>query len=466
LIALKILPPNISRDPAFAERFAREARALARLTHPNIVTIHDFGQADELFYFVMEFVDGMNLRQLLNAGRISPRQALAIVPQICEALEYAHNKGIVHRDIKPENILLDKTGSVKIADFGLAKLVGLESQEQRITGSHEVMGTPHYMAPEQVEHPQAVDHRADIYSLGVVFYQMLTGELPIGRFAPPSRKVRIDVRLDEVVLRALEKEPELRYQHACEVKTQVETIATTPPAPSYPLTSQKTNAWEPVFLLIATLSSSALLLMALALPRPSKWIVTLVGTAGLIIAILKWSGLWPYRSRFFFNSNFNMRNLSRGKTAVVDEVQHQLNGPAIGLLVTGIVDWILITLATAVFALGSSNTTSAQAARDLLPVVKWALPFGLLQETIYVQGSNTPGLVLLSLAMAALVLSSLIILGSLKMKYREGYSAAVYAGILAILVSPGNLIGLPIGIWALVVLGRREVRETFKTNRA
>ena len=227
LVALKILPFSVSRDPAFAERFAREARALARLTHPNIVTVYDSGQTDGLFYFLMEFVDGMNLRQLLNTAKIAPKEALAIVPQICDALQYAHDKGIVHRDIKPENILLDKGGVVKIADFGLAKLVGLDTKDQTITSSRDVMGTPHYMAPEQVEHPQDVDHRADIYSLGVVFYQMLTGELPLGRFAPPSRKVQIDVRLDEVVLRALEKEPEHRYQHASDVKTQVETIAQT-----------------------------------------------------------------------------------------------------------------------------------------------------------------------------------------------------------------------------------------------
>ncbi len=228
-VALKILPASVSRAPAFAERFAREAQALARLTHSHIVAVHDSGQADGLFYFLMEFVDGMNLRQLLDAGKVAPKEALAIVPQICDALQYAHDKGIVHRDIKPENILLAKDGTVKIADFGLVKLVGLEAKDQTITGSHEVMGTPHYMAPEQVEHPQHVDHRADIYSLGVVFYEMLTGELPIGRFAPPSRKVQIDVRLDEVVLRALEKEPERRYQQASEVKTQVETIVTTPP---------------------------------------------------------------------------------------------------------------------------------------------------------------------------------------------------------------------------------------------
>ncbi len=237
VVALKILPPGIGADPAFAERFAREAKALARLNHPGIVTIYDFGCADGLFYFFMEFVDGVNLRQLLHAGRVSPREALAIVPQICDALQFAHDQGIVHRDIKPENILLDRRGRVKVADFGLAKIVGGETREPiadagapaaspQLTDAGKTMGTPQYMSPEQKEHPEAVDHRADIYALGVVFYQMLTGELPGKKIEPPSNKVQIDVRLDEVVLRALENKPELRYQQASVLKTEVETIAT------------------------------------------------------------------------------------------------------------------------------------------------------------------------------------------------------------------------------------------------
>jgi len=241
LVALKILPPGIGKDPAFAERFTREAKALAKLNHPGIVTIHDFGRTDGLFYFLMEFVDGVSLRHLLEGERISAREALAIVPQICDALQYAHDEGIVHRDIKPENILLDRLGRVKVADFGLAKLVGTEAGgipltpslspsggegAPALTDAGKVMGTPQYMAPEQREHPTEVDHRADIYSLGVVFYQMLTGELPGKPIEAPSHKVQIDVRLDEVVLRALEKEPQRRYQQVSQVKTAVETIAT------------------------------------------------------------------------------------------------------------------------------------------------------------------------------------------------------------------------------------------------
>ena len=224
-VALKILPPDAGRDASFAERFLREARALAKLSHPNIVGVHDVGQtADGLCYFVMEFIDGVNLRQAMGAGSMTPKEALAIVPQICDALQFAHDEGIVHRDIKPENVLLDKKGRVKIADFGLAKLLGSSDLDASLTGTHQVMGTLRYMAPEQMEGSKTIDHRADIYSLGVVFYELLTGELPMGRFAPPSKKVQIDVRLDEVVLRALEKEPEQRWQHANEVKTEIQEI--------------------------------------------------------------------------------------------------------------------------------------------------------------------------------------------------------------------------------------------------
>jgi serine/threonine-protein kinase len=167
-VAIKILPPEVGRDPAFAERFTREARAMAKLSHPNVVSIFDFGQSGGLFYFVMEYIDGANLRQTIQTGKLQPAEALAIVPQICDALQYAHDEGIVHRDIKPENILLDKRGRVKIADFGLSKLVHAGSKHDvSLTGTEQIMGTVRYMAPEQMMGTRFVDHRADIYSLGV-----------------------------------------------------------------------------------------------------------------------------------------------------------------------------------------------------------------------------------------------------------------------------------------------------------
>jgi tRNA A-37 threonylcarbamoyl transferase component Bud32 len=234
-VALKVLPEALAADPAFAERFGREARVLARLSHPNIVTVHDFGQAGGFFYLMMEYVDGVNLREAMVAGRFTPSQALALVPKICEALQYAHDEGILHRDIKPENILLDVKGRIKIADFGIAKLIGNQPRDITLTARGSALGTPHYMAPEQLEHPQEVDQRADIYSLGVVFYEMLTGELPIGRFAPPSEKSPVDPRVDPIVLRALERDREKRFASAAEVKTRVENLEPSPAGPAAPM---------------------------------------------------------------------------------------------------------------------------------------------------------------------------------------------------------------------------------------
>jgi serine/threonine protein kinase len=241
IVALKILPPAIGQSPEFSMRFTREARALAKLNHPGIVTLHEFGQAGGLYFILMEFVDGVNLAQLMKTGRISPREALAIVPQICDSLQFAHDQGIVHRDIKPENILLDRLGRVKVADFGIAKVVAsvcedtIRSDDTSVpenqTLAGKIIGTPDYMAPEQIDHPSEVDHRADIYALGVVFYQMLTGELPGKQLQAPSKKVQIDVRLDEIVMRAMEKEPELRYQTASEFRTVVDEVQAPAPAP-------------------------------------------------------------------------------------------------------------------------------------------------------------------------------------------------------------------------------------------
>jgi tRNA A-37 threonylcarbamoyl transferase component Bud32 len=226
-VALKLLPEKLSADPRFAERFTREARVLAKLNHPNIVMVHDFGHAGGFYYLLMEYVEGLNLRQAMRMGKFSPGEALAIVPKICDALQFAHENGVLHRDIKPENLLLDTRGNVKIADFGIAKLLGDEKDAFTLTGTGASLGTPHYMAPEQFENPTQVDHRADIYSLGVVFYEMLTGELPLGRFTAPSEHISLDQRIDAIVMRALARERELRQKDARELRTQVEGLATT-----------------------------------------------------------------------------------------------------------------------------------------------------------------------------------------------------------------------------------------------
>ncbi|MCX6839372.1 MAG: protein kinase [Verrucomicrobia bacterium] len=229
IVALKVLPKSLAATPGFAERFNREGRVLARLSHPSIVAVHDFGESGGFAYLIMEFVDGVNLRQAMRAGRFTPDQALKIIPAICEALQFAHTQGVLHRDIKPENILLDSKGRVKIADFGIAKIISEDSADAMLlTQSGAKLGTAPYMAPEQIEQPSTVDHRADIYSLGVVFYEMLTGELPLGRFAAPSERSTCNGNVDEVVFRALEKERGRRQQSAGEMKTQIEEAATVP----------------------------------------------------------------------------------------------------------------------------------------------------------------------------------------------------------------------------------------------
>ncbi|HUR56622.1 MAG TPA: serine/threonine-protein kinase, partial [Opitutaceae bacterium] len=216
-VALKLLPVEISLDEAFAERFRREAQTLARLDHPNIVHIFDFGETTEghLFY-AMEFVEGEDLQQRQRRGLIDPGAAFAALQQVCAALECAHAQGIVHRDIKPANVLITADGRVKLADFGLA-LPAERAPTDRLTRAGSTLGTLEYAAPEQLGRaPDSadgvpVDHRADIYSVGVMAYELLTGELPRGVFPPPSEKSGADPRYDEVVLRALHQSPARRW---------------------------------------------------------------------------------------------------------------------------------------------------------------------------------------------------------------------------------------------------------------
>ncbi len=289
LVALKLLAPEREKDPQFAERFAREAQALAQLDHPHIVTIHDFGQTNGYFFLLMEFVDGVNLRELLRTRKLTPEEALAIVPPLCDALQFAHERGIVHRDIKPENLLLAKDGRVKIADFGIARMLGAEAP----SAEEKAAGTPGYMAPEQMETPGRADSRADIYSLGVVFYEMLTGELPAGRIEPPSRKVQVDVRIDEIVLKALERTPELRFQTVAELRTSVERMseAPEPAVPPQMTPSAPDRTWMKVlsFVLLVPgipLAIFGLVLLWLVLRDPS-WHP---GYRELIVTLGTWIG--------------------------------------------------------------------------------------------------------------------------------------------------------------------------------
>ena len=222
-VAIKVLLPPPGEVEGWSERFQREAQALARLVHPGIVSVHDFGQGEDLAWIVMELVDGADLRQMLDEGRLPQAEALAIVPALCEALQYAHDQGVVHRDIKPENVLFDRFGGVKLVDFGLAKLSG-DAGGLQLTRTDQAMGTPRYMAPEQLERPREVDHRADLFSLGVIFYEMLTGHVPAGVVEPPSRVAGVDAGIDDVVLSALEREPGRRPQSAADIERQLKGV--------------------------------------------------------------------------------------------------------------------------------------------------------------------------------------------------------------------------------------------------
>lgn len=370
LVALKILPEAMARDPAFAERFAREGQLLARLGHPNVVTVHDFGQAGGYFYLLMEYVDGVNLRQAMRTNRFTPEQALEIVPSICAALQYAHEEGVLHRDIKPENILLDTKGRVKIADFGIAKLMRESEREGEsdkekpavkddLTQPGAAPGTPRYMAPEQIDTPSAVDHRADIYSLGVVFYEMLTGELPIGRFVPPSRKTLVDPRVDEVVARALETQRERRFQSAGEIKTRVEAITGTaaptskvsvqeipPAAEGNPISLSRNSRTVLFFGLIALIG----LMVNQIVPGvrflvsqlwetsrsgPTQWTITVAGIAAIV-----WLGLQVWRRRSLLVAPIHIAATS---TIGTDKTWLHLAWMGVLLCLTMQVFWILFS---------------------------------------------------------------------------------------------------------------------------
>lgn len=316
LVALKLLAPERAGDPLFAERFTREAQALAALNHPHIVSVYDFGQAGGFYFLLMEFVDGVNLRQLLGTKRLTSKQALSIVPPVCEALQCAHDHGIVHRDIKPENLLIDKSGSVKIADFGIAKLMASDAAQRSHAETQRVsnvptsecpatlgLGTPDYAAPEQKGEYGDVDHRADIYSLGVVLYEMLTGELPADKLQPPSRKVQIDVRLDEIVMRALNHEPELRYRTAMEFRSDVRTITDGPrPAATISPPMEQPIPWHlrvVQAVAVAVLVASALLfsnlLLNLAANRPfggRQWYLLIMSTLALVTGVVAVPAIW------------------------------------------------------------------------------------------------------------------------------------------------------------------------------
>ncbi len=226
IVAIKVLPTMEDTDGIqFVERFRREAQAMAQLNHPNIVSVYSFGEtSDGLLYIVMEYVEGTDLHGVIRTGEMTPDHVLSWAPQICEAIQYAHDAGIVHRDIKPANVFIENSGTVKIGDFGLAK-VGGDHAATKLTMTNMAMGTPDYVAPEVLEWGVEPDHRADVYALGVMLYEMLTGSVPRGSWKSVSEKVPgLDPRFDEIIVKAMDPDQDSRTQSAGEVATALNEI--------------------------------------------------------------------------------------------------------------------------------------------------------------------------------------------------------------------------------------------------
>ena len=236
LVAIKVLPPQAAEDEEeFTERFKNEARTMAKMNHPAIVSVYDFGEtSDGLLYIVMEYIDGTDVAKMIQAqGRLTADHALAITAHVCDALAYAHEHGVIHRDIKPANILINMEGAVKVADFGLARMHD-PAQTSGLTQGGMTMGTPDYVAPEALITGMMVDGRADLYAVGVMLYNMLTGEIPRGFFQLPSEKTGCDGRFDGIVRKAMEQDVVQRYQTSREIRRDLDQILTVPVAKAKP----------------------------------------------------------------------------------------------------------------------------------------------------------------------------------------------------------------------------------------
>ena len=222
-VALKILPLELSKDVAFCEGFAAEAKAMARLNHPNLIGVYDFGEMNGMLFIIMEFVPGKSIFHSAHGQAIDQNEVIRLISDICDGLTHAHENGIIHRDIKPSNILLDLNAQPKIGDFGLARPI-----ERKIQEGEEIFGTPHYTAPEVVNAPHLVDHRADIFSVGVMLHELLTGRLPADDPRSASSIVRCDPRLDAIIKRATHISPAARYANVVDMTADLQAITATP----------------------------------------------------------------------------------------------------------------------------------------------------------------------------------------------------------------------------------------------
>ena len=222
-VAIKILPREFSADAVFRSGFESEAKAMAKLNHPNLIGVYDFGEVEGLLFIVMEFVEGQSLHHAAHGFSVEHKDAVNLVINVCHGLEHAHEYGILHRDIKPSNILLDGQMNPKIGDFGLARTL-----ERQIEEGEQIFGTPGYTAPEVLRPPFTIDQRADIFSVGVMLHELLTGHLPDADPRPASQICGCNHRLDAVIQRATHPDPNRRFTSATELARELGNIAAMP----------------------------------------------------------------------------------------------------------------------------------------------------------------------------------------------------------------------------------------------
>jgi serine/threonine-protein kinase len=401
IVALKVIHPERLTQPDAVKRFYREAQAAARLAHPHLVTVYDVDEVGGTHFLAMEYVEGTDLgRWVKEHGPLPAVQAGDYVRQAALGLQHIHERGLVHRDIKPSNLFLTANQTlVKVLDLGLARLnqpVSTEQISAELTQTGMVMGTPAFLAPEQARDSRRVDIRSDIYSLGCTFYYLLTGRVPFPGVGlaevivqhqldepEPIEKLRSDVPAGvvSVLRRMMAKRPEDRYQTPAEVATALAPFCRSPLV-------------EPT----STADRSAI-----SVPeRPSS------GTSSQTQAL-------PPSAT------------PAGGLSARETLEKRLRAPAIGLMVTGIVNWLALPVGGLIIAVNAA-----------VPAGPLALGIGVM-----------------------FVASAVIIFGALKMKNADSHGWAMASAIVAMLIGPGNLIGVPIGIWALSELFRPGVRELF-----